>query len=556
MSKLKGGSDKPKGQSDEGKKDVLIVPKGLKSFPEPSLDSEPCLGVTEPPDSFIDNNGDTQLKPSEEYDRIFAQTEPPDSFVDSNGDTQLNPSEESDKISAKEKPDDPIPDWLIEEFESEDYVDVKRLGAGGMGEVFKARYKGNPDALGLPEDGVVAIKLVSPLYAGNDEIEKRFRQEANIVKNLEHPNIVRMFLHATLCQRPYLVMEYLKGTDLHTVIHHRASKKGTIGVERTLRIARDVCSALALAHSKGIIHRDIKPENIFIVKEGGKEVVKLIDLGLAKLADHEGMEGPKRTQTGHYAGTPFYMAQEMIPEGRERAVFNHRVDVYSMGVTMYEMLTGSLPFQAKNHFAVILQLKTNEAEPPNQRRADLDIPDDVNALVMRCLEKDPGRRYQSMEELIRAIDACGVAPCEGSLLEGLSVPESRSPAKKTFRLPENLKPLKLIVPLLATSIVVLSGALYLTFKGRPEPESRPAVQAPAAEVYHAKIQTDIPGVNVILEEKLPSGTVVPRPLGKTPLEVPLEGEQTIYLQLDGYRRMYFTVTPGNPSVTHTMIKRD
>jgi serine/threonine-protein kinase len=397
---------------------------------------------------------------------------------------------------------------------------------------------------------MVAIKLLSDLMVRSDEIKTRFYREAELVRNIRHPNVVRMYEHGEISKRPFLVMEFLRGTDLHTIIAHKARDLGTIDIGRALRIARDACSALAQAHSKGIIHRDVKPENIFIVKDGGTEKVKLIDLGLAKLADLEEADGPKLTKTGHYSGTPQYMAPEMIPEGRERAVFNHRIDVYSIGVTIYEMLTGSLPFESTNRIGMIYNLKTQQPESPQQRRADLDIPDDVNALVMKCLEKDPDRRFQSMDELIDAIDACGLTPKDDRLLEGLRTPAAAPGAKRNYR------PLRWIVPLLVASIGAVGGVAYHKLGGRSAPEPAPATQPAAAQVYHAKINTDIPGADVFMEEKLDTGTVVARPLGKTPLEVPLEGEQTIYLELEGYRRAYLRVSPANPSVSHVMLRRD
>lgn len=529
MSKLKGGSGKPEGQSKEGNKGLMPVPKGLKPPSEPPRNTEDdsWMDETEPPLSMADGHSDTLVKPSEEYDNDFAE----------------------EAVRSRRHQD---LDWLKDVFKDEGYEEIQMLGAGGMGEVFKARYTGNPHALGLPEDGVVAIKLVSPQYSGDEEAEKRFRQEANIVINLKHPNIVRMFLHATVCRRPYLVMEYLKGTDLHTIVYDKARTLDTIGTGRALKIARDACSALALAHSRGIIHRDIKPENIFIVKEGDAEVVKLIDLGLAKLAESEGMTGPKRTQTGHYSGTPQYMAPELIPDESGKPVFDKRIDIFSIGVSLYEMLTGSLPFQAGHLFGIIMQLKSEDPpEAPQQRRADLDIPDDVNALVMKCLEKDPNKRYQSMEELIQAIDACGLSPGEGKLLDGIKTLKAVSPKPQ-----RDLRPLRWVLPLFLGSVLAAGAVAYYKLAGRHEPEAAPATQPAAAQVYHAKIKTDIAGADVFMEEKLDTGTLIARPLGKTPLEVPLEGEQTIYLELEGYRRAYLKVSPANPSVSHIMVRRD
>ncbi len=517
MSKLRGGSGKPKGNIKDAIKGVL--PESMK--PQPDQNLPPHLMKTEPPESFVDSDGDTQLKAVK-------------------GGAQ---------VARVQRSPHGVQSGLSDEFRKLGYEIVRKLGQGGMGEVFEAKYMGNPETLGLPQDGKVAIKLLSDIVMSSDDVKTRFFREAEYSRNIKHPNVVKVYESGEISGRPFLVMEYLKGTDLHSIIAYKARANNVISIGRALRIVRDACSALMEAHSKGIIHRDIKPENIFIVKEGGEEKVKLIDLGLAKLADLEELVGPKLTKTGHFSGTPFYMAPEMIPSGRERAVFNHRIDIYSMGVTLYEMLCGSLPFEAQNHVALIYNLKTQQPQSPQERRPALKIPDEINALVMKCIQKDPAKRYQSMEELIDAIDSCGIVPEEDKLLDGLKSPSLQKPKM-------NLRPLRWILPLFIASALSAGGVAYYKLSKPHMPVQAPATQEASGQVYNAKIVTDIPGVEVVMEEKLESGTVVPRPLGKTPLEVPLEGEQTLYLKLDGYARTYVKVSPANPSLRHTMVKRD
>ena len=176
-----------------------------------------------------------------------------------------------------------------------------------------------------------------------------------------------------------------------------------LAVERCLRIARQVVSALVAAHDKGIVHRDIKPENVFLLRRGEQDFVKVVDFGVSKAvrSRDDGAELLRLTRTGMVLGTPLYMSPEQARGGDDVDV---RADVWAVGVMLYECLTGEVPFRANNYLGVISQVLTQEVQPPSQLRPELGIPPAVEAVVMRAMEKDRERRYQQMADLERDLD--------------------------------------------------------------------------------------------------------------------------------------------------------
>jgi serine/threonine protein kinase len=456
-------------------------------------------------------------------------------------DTASTPDEgQSLFVMVEEKRREAVPAWLKVEFARLGYRIIKSIGEGGMGSIYEARYMGDFGALGIPENSQVAIKLLSDILISNPEGRTRFFREAELIRSINHPNMVKVYEVGEISNRPFFAMEYLDGTDVANLIKHKGADYDAIEVKRALYIAREVCSAMAEAHSKGIIHRDIKPENILIVKEDEGERIKVIDLGIARLARLGDEDGPKLTMAGQYFGTPSYMAPEMACESHGKVVYDHRVDIYALGVTMYAMVCGSLPFGGVDHSIILHLHRTKKPEPPSERRPDLDIPKNVDKVILKCLAKKPEDRFQSMEKLMKAIEACGIAPIDGEMLVRASKKPPKSLAKTAFRW--------------ALPIVLAAAAgagTYLAVQPKTETE-----QTQSGKAYHARIETSVIGVSVMLEEKLEGGTVVSRLLGTTPLEVPLIGEQIIFLEHDGYKRAYVRVTPENSKVMHEMQKRE
>jgi serine/threonine-protein kinase len=275
------------------------------------------------------------------------------------------------------------------------YELVQKLGAGGMGAVYKARH--------LAFGEMKALKVIGRHLLEDDAFLSRFRAEAVLARKLQHPNVVRVEdLDATEDGQPFIVMEYVEGTSLRGVIR----QEGALPVARALDIARQTCSALAAAHALGILHRDIKPDNILLIpRPDGTEVAKVLDFGLAKvLAGFEGAADQVATSTGMMMGTPHYMAPEQAMGSRAGTV-DGRVDLYALGVVLYEMLTGCVPFHSDTPMGVVLQHIQAAPVPPHETAPERRIPSEASALVLRAMEKEPARRFASAEKMHDALSA-------------------------------------------------------------------------------------------------------------------------------------------------------
>ncbi len=269
------------------------------------------------------------------------------------------------------------------------YRIVKKLGEGGMGEVYAAEH--------TTLQKRVAIKLLRPEIVSNVEAVKRFRQEATSSSSIGHKNIIRIEDFADLPDgRIYLCMELLDGLPLNDMIKEQA-----MSPDRLLNIAIQTGHGLAAAHAKGIVHRDMKPENIFVTTINGEDVPKILDFGIAKVAGNDGQNN--LTRTGTIFGTPFYMA----PEQAMGQHVDGRVDVYAMGVILYEVFAGSLPFRGDSFMGILTQHITTEPEPVAQRAAQAGraLPPGLAEVIQRAMAKDPAQRYASMDELVQALVA-------------------------------------------------------------------------------------------------------------------------------------------------------
>ncbi|MDC0675938.1 serine/threonine-protein kinase [Nannocystis radixulma] len=267
-----------------------------------------------------------------------------------------------------------------------------RLGKGGMGEVYLAEH--------MDIGRKVAIKTLNAHLQDKPEIAERFMQEARTSSRVRHSNIVDITdFGKTDHGAPFFVMEYLEGEDLKSVL----KRERVLPWDRARDIILQVCAALSAAHAHGVVHRDLKPDNIYLIRQGEQELVKVLDFGIAKIISDAGDE---MTQTGVLLGTPEYMS----PEQAQDQPLDGRSDIYAMGVLMFRMFTGRLPFRAKAFMAV---LAMHMQEPP-PRPSEVDPTRPVNAgqeaVILRCLAKKPDERFQSADELaaaIRAIDAAG-----------------------------------------------------------------------------------------------------------------------------------------------------
>ncbi len=270
---------------------------------------------------------------------------------------------------------------------------LQRIGEGGMGVVFLAEHA----MLGRR----AAIKVLHPTYSMQPEIVQRFFNEARAATAISDPGIVQIFDFGQHTDgSAYIVMELLDGEALD----RRLSRQGTMYVAEVLVIVRQVAASLAAAHARGIIHRDLKPENIFLVRDAevpGGQRAKILDFGIAKLS---GVDGSK-TSTSAVMGTPMYMSPEQC---RGAGQVDPRSDIYSLGCVLVTLLTGRPPFEAEGAGELIAMHLREMPMPPSLRVPS--IPASVDALVMRCLAKDPNARYASANDLAAAIGSLLTQP--------------------------------------------------------------------------------------------------------------------------------------------------
>jgi serine/threonine-protein kinase len=254
------------------------------------------------------------------------------------------------------------------------------LSHGGMGSVYRATH--------VMLDKTVAVKLIKPELVTSPDVVRRFQREARAASNLNHPNIVGVYdLGQAEDGTLYIAMEYINGPSLKDVI----KTTGPMAPARIVRILRQVASALALAHKHSIIHRDLKPHNIMLARStDGQEVAKLLDFGIAKTFDDAATQ---LTVTGFALGTPQYMA----PEQAAGSEVDGRTDLYSMGVILYEMLIGEVPFSDPSAPAILVKQMTEAPMPPSQRRPGVAVSPALEAIALRCLEKEPAKRFDSAE---------------------------------------------------------------------------------------------------------------------------------------------------------------
>jgi serine/threonine-protein kinase len=260
---------------------------------------------------------------------------------------------------------------------------LRVLGEGGVGTVYEAEHV----RLGRK----MAVKVLHPDVVTR-ELVLRFFNEARAVNSIRHPNIIDVEDFVTTpTGEHYMVMELLVGEDLRSVI----SRDGKLAPDRVASIGGEVASALAAVHEVGIIHRDLKPDNVYLIKRDGREVAKLLDFGIAKFVDdRQGV-----TRAGMTMGTPAYMAPEQILQGHEIGLSS---DLYALGMVMYEALTGAPAFGGATNAAIMRAQCVEPVVPPSQRRKE-PLPPVLEAVVMKCLEKDAKNRFQSAHDLAEAL---------------------------------------------------------------------------------------------------------------------------------------------------------
>lgn len=259
----------------------------------------------------------------------------------------------------------------------------KMIGKGGMGTVY--------EATNLQIEKKVAIKTLLPESSKIDQIAERFKREARSAASIGHENIVDIYdLDKTEEGVIYIVMELLKGYDLAEILKSGKS----LSLERTASIGVQTARALGAAHERGIIHRDLKPENIYLCQRKSGEIVKIVDFGIAMIKEHGSLS--RLTTDGILLGTPYYMSPEQARGVKE---LDHRVDIYALGAVLFECLTGSVLFSGETYLEVISKHQIEPPQRPSERKKELVLPESVENLIMKMLEKDPSKRPSSMEEV-------------------------------------------------------------------------------------------------------------------------------------------------------------
>jgi serine/threonine protein kinase/tetratricopeptide (TPR) repeat protein len=255
------------------------------------------------------------------------------------------------------------------------------LGEGGMGRVYKAYDR--------ELDRFVALKVLQPELAGDPQIIQRFKHELLLASRISHKNILRIHDLSEADGVKFITMAFVDGQDLHNIL----KQEHPLQLDRSLKFSRQLCDALDAAHAEGVVHRDFKPHNVLVGKE---DQVFVSDFGLATSFETAKMG---MTRTGAFVGTPRYMSPEQVEGGN----IDHRSDLYSLGLVIYEMVTGELPFAGESTWQVMYQRVKEKPKDPKTIKPDL--PDWVARIVMHCLERDPALRYQTAREILADIDA-------------------------------------------------------------------------------------------------------------------------------------------------------
>lgn len=306
-------------------------------------------------------------------------------------------------------------DPLLGKVVSDRYRVIKKLGEGGMGAVYLVEH--------VFIEKKVALKVLAPELSRKADLTARFLQEAKSASRIGHENVIDI---SDFGQSPegfvYFAMEYLQGQDLGQVVR----AEGAMSWRRARPIILQICKALGAAHAKGIVHRDMKPENVFLIERGGRpDFVKLLDFGIAKVQSADG-EGPKLTQTGMIFGTPEYMA----PEQAEGKACDQRADIYAVGCVIHHLIVGEPPFSAENFVGMLTKHLLEQPKPPSSRQPSFGITPEMDALVLKSLAKKPEERFQSMAELMAAVEAIAESAAPRA-----SVAEKRAPGPSNLTRP-------------------------------------------------------------------------------------------------------------------------
>ena len=339
------------------------------------------------------------------------------------------------------------------------YLVTRKVGQGGMGEVYEATHT----LIGKR----VAVKVLLEKYARREAIVQRLEQEARLASSCQNEHIIDITDFGTTEDgRTFVVMEYLEGESLAECL----AREHRLPEQRVLRLVSQAASALVAAHAKGIVHRDIKPENLFLLRRKDQDFVKVVDFGISKSlrTSDEAEEQPRLTQTGMVLGTPLYMSPE---QARGDDELDARVDVYALGVIMYEATTGRVPFIGNNYLSVISQVLNEEPKPLREVRADLS--EEFEAVVLRAMSKDRADRYASATDLLNDVTALLEDPTRSTERAKIT-----GPRKKILRTGKSPLKIAIWIALIAVVIAAVVTTVVMLFGGSAAVRKQPVVTPP------------------------------------------------------------------------------
>ncbi len=342
------------------------------------------------------------------------------------------------------------------------YQVIEELGKGGMGKVYKVLDKDIKEK--------VALKLLSPEIASDEKTIERFSNELKFARKISHRNVCRMYDLGKEEGSHYITMEYVPGEDLKRLVR----KVGQLSAGKAIFIAKQTCEGLAEAHRLGVVHRDLKPQNVMVDEEGN---ARIMDFGIARSLKAKGVTG-----SGVMIGTPEYMS----PEQAEVKEVDLRSDIYSLGVILYEMLTGQVPFEGETPLSIAMKHKSQEPRDPKEINAQ--ISENLSRVILKCMEKDREKRYQNVEDILSELI---------NIEEGIPTTERILPKRKPLTTKEitvTFKLQKLFIPALVVVALVIIGIIIWRLISRGEAIPSAPSGKPSLAVMYFKNNTGDEGL--------------------------------------------------------------
>jgi eukaryotic-like serine/threonine-protein kinase len=406
------------------------------------------------------------------------------------------------------------------------YSVTRKIGQGGMGAVYEATHT----LIGKR----VAIKVLLDKYARKEQVVARLEQEARLASSIGHEHIIDITdFGQTDDGRTFVVMEFLEGESLSELLN----REGPLPEARIAAITRQIASALGAAHAKGVVHRDVKPDNVFLLRRNDKDFVKVVDFGISKsmrASDVGDEDSPRLTQTGMVLGTPLYMSPE---QARGDDELDARIDIYALGVIMYELATGRVPYTGTNYLAIISQVLNDD--PPRPRAVRPELSDEFENVVLKALAKEREDRYQTTDEIAADLLALLDDPTHSTQRARITGPRRPAPRRGALRM-------GLWIAVIAGIVGAVVVTVALTMGGGRQTATRAALAIDAGPIV--AIDAGPPPTDAAIVDDVVTVTIVTNPpgaalreggrnLGTAPHQIQLlasDENVIVVASLDGY----------------------